>query len=75
MERSKSLEDIIRGIIDAPHLRGNPNAKGALETRIVDGKCIAYSKKLNRVVTEKERIEELLIAEQDISDKTVLQSS
>ena len=72
----KVLEDIIRrGIIDAPHLRGNPNAKGALETRIVDGKCIAYSKKLNRVVTEKERIEELLIAEQDISDKTVLQSS
>lgn len=57
----KVLEDIIRkGIIDAPHLRGNPSAKGTLETRIVEGKCMAYSRKLDRVVTEKERIEELL---------------
>lgn len=55
------LEDIIkRGIIDAPHLRGNPSAKGSLETRIVDGKCMAYSRELDRVVTEKERLEELL---------------
>jgi len=55
------LEDIIkRGIIDAPHLRGNPSAKGTLETRIVDGKCLAYSRKLDRVVTEEERLEELL---------------
>lgn len=74
------LEDIIRrGIIDAPHLRGNPSAKGTLETRIVDGKCMAYSKKLNRVVTEKERLEELLEAERksfqdDISNKILLQS-
>lgn len=55
------LEDIIkRGIIDAPHLRGNPNAKGKLETRIVDGKCIAYSIDLGRTVTEEERLKELL---------------
>jgi hypothetical protein len=55
------LEDIIkRGIIDAPHLRGNPSAKGTLETRIVDGKCLAYSRKLDRVVTEAKRLEELL---------------
>ncbi|HYE84576.1 MAG TPA: methionine synthase [Clostridia bacterium] len=55
------LEDIIkRGIIDAPHLRGNPSARGTLETRIVDGKCMAYSRELERVVTEKERLEELL---------------
>lgn len=60
----KVLEDIIkRGIIDAPHLRGNPSAKGILETRIVDGKCMAYSKKLNKVVTEEERLKELLKAE------------
>lgn len=55
------LEDIIkRGIIDAPHLRGNPSAKGTLETRIVDGKCMAYSRELGRVITEEERLEELL---------------
>lgn len=60
----KVLEDIIkRGIIDAPHLRGNPSAKGILETRIVDGKCMAYSKKLNKIVTEEERLKELLKAE------------
>jgi hypothetical protein len=55
------IEDIIkRGIIDAPHLRDNPSAKGTLETRIVKGKCMAYSRKLDRVVTEEERLEELL---------------
>jgi len=58
------LEDVIkRGILDAPHLRGNPNAKGTLETRIVDGRCLAYSGKLDKVVTERERIAELLEAE------------
>ena len=58
------LEDIIkRGIIDAPHLVNNPSAKGTLETRIIDGKCLAYSKVMNKVITEKERIEEILDAE------------
>lgn len=55
------LEDIIkRGIIDAPHLINNPSAKGTLETRIVNGRCMAYSRKLDKVVTEEERLEELL---------------
>ncbi len=58
------LEDIIkRGIIDAPHLVNNPSAKGTLETRIIDGKCLAYSKVMNKVITERERIEEILDAE------------
>lgn len=55
------LTDAIkRGIIDAPHLRGNPSAKGTLETRIIDGKCLAYSKKLGRAISESERLSELL---------------
>lgn len=55
------LADIIkRGIIDAPHLRGNKNAKGTLETRIIEGKCLAYSKILGREVTERERLNEFL---------------
>ncbi|MDF2675072.1 MAG: cobalamin B12-binding protein, partial [Clostridiales bacterium] len=55
------LTDIIRrGIIDAPHLRGNENVKGTLETRIFDGKCIAYSKILGREVRERERLHEFL---------------
>lgn len=58
------LEDIIkRGIIDAPHLRGNPSAKGTLETRIIEGKCMAYSKELGRALAEEERIDELLSKE------------
>ncbi|QEK11284.1 cobalamin B12-binding domain-containing protein [Crassaminicella thermophila] len=62
------LADIIkRGIIDAPHLRGNKHANGTLETRIVDGKCMAYSKKLGRVVSERERLIELLNMETDKS--------
>ncbi|MEI6857316.1 hypothetical protein [Psychrilyobacter sp.] len=55
------IADMIKkGIIDAPHLRGNESAKGTLETRIIDGKCMAYSKKLGRVVSEEERLSELL---------------
>lgn len=55
------LTDAIkRGIIDAPHLRGNPSAKGTLETRIIDGKCLAYSKELGRAISEQERLSELL---------------
>ncbi|MFZ5968549.1 MAG: methionine synthase [Bacillota bacterium] len=53
-------DSIKRGIIDAPHLRGNPSAKGILETRIVDGKCMAYSRRLDKVMTERERLEEIL---------------
>lgn len=51
---------IKKGIIDAPHLRGNDSAKGTLETKIVDGKCMAYSKELGRVISEKERLSELI---------------
>jgi hypothetical protein len=54
------LTDIIkRGIIDAPHLRGNESAKGTLETRLTGGKCMAYSRRLGREVTERERLQEL----------------
>ncbi len=56
---------IKRGIIDAPHLRGNPSAKGTLETRIIEGKCLPYSKKLGRVISEQERLTELLSFETD----------
>ncbi len=53
-------DSIKRGFIDAPHLRGNPSAKGMLETRIIDGKCLAYSRKLGRAISEEERLSELL---------------
>ncbi|WZL72435.1 methionine synthase [Clostridiaceae bacterium 35-E11] len=65
------LADVIkRGIIDAPHLRGNPSAKGTLETRIIDGKCLAYSKSMNRHISEEERLSTLLDSE-DSPDQTI----
>jgi len=55
------LSDAIQqGIIDAPHLRGNPHARGALETRIIDGKCLAYDPQLRKPLTEAERLDQLL---------------
>jgi hypothetical protein len=34
-----------------------------LETRIIDGKCLAYSKTLGRAISESERLSELLSIE------------
>lgn len=65
------LADVItRGIIDAPHLRGNASAKGTLETRMINGKCLAYSKRMGRAVSEEERLSELLGSE-DCSDAMI----
>ena len=48
------------GILDAPHLRGNPAAKGNLVTRLVDGALYAYDFKERRLLSEKERIDRIL---------------
>jgi hypothetical protein len=48
------------GILDAPHLKGNPAACGKLTTRLVDGALYAYDPEEKRVLTEKERIERIL---------------
>ncbi|MCK5763757.1 MAG: methionine synthase [Clostridiales bacterium] len=58
---------IKKGIIDAPHLRGNKSAKGMIETRIIDGKCMAYSSNLERAISEEERLLELLNPKKDES--------
>lgn len=44
------------GLIDAPHLRGNPAAAGKVETRIIDGACVAVDPETKRVLSEEERI-------------------
>ncbi|MDN5301490.1 MAG: hypothetical protein PWQ60_1004 [Thermoanaerobacteraceae bacterium] len=48
------------GILDAPHLRGNPYACGKLTTRLVEGALYAYDPEEKRIVTEKERIEKIM---------------
>lgn len=51
------------GILDAPHLRGNPAACGKLITRLVNGALYAYDRKEDRIITEKERIDRILLKE------------
>lgn len=48
------------GILDAPHLKGNPSACGKLQTRMVDGALKAYDKAAGRVIYEEERLERIL---------------
>jgi methylmalonyl-CoA mutase cobalamin-binding subunit len=49
------------GILDAPHLRGNGAAKGTLATRLIGGALYAYDFKERRVLSEKERIDRILV--------------
>ncbi len=48
------------GILDAPHLKGNPCAAGLLETRVVDGAVYAVDSHTKRILTETERLCALL---------------
>jgi len=60
------------GILDAPHLKGNPAACGKLVTRSVDGALYAYDTEAKRILTEKERIEKIFNDYADISFKQVV---
>lgn len=53
------VEAVRTGLLDAPHLRNNPVAKGQLKTKIVDGACRAISPETGEVITEQERLEDL----------------
>jgi methylmalonyl-CoA mutase cobalamin-binding subunit len=46
------------GILDAPHLRNNPYARGAVQTRIVEGACLAIDES-GRPLDEAERLDRL----------------
>lgn len=47
------------GIIDAPHLKGNPAAAGKLTTKMVNGACYAYDYQEDRIISENERLARL----------------
>ncbi len=54
------LADCIKkGIIDAVHITKNDKFIGNLYTRVVDGKCVAYDRSSNKVLTETERMKRL----------------
>jgi len=44
------------GLLDAPHLCGNPHAAGQVFTQIRNGACVAVDLRSGKTLTEKERI-------------------
>jgi len=55
-----TLSEAVRlGILDAPHLKNNPFAKGIIRTRIIDGACEAVDEKGHKI-SEAERLKEYL---------------
>lgn len=50
---------VMRGILDAPHIVKNQVYRGVLNTRIVEGKCLAWDVKKGKALLEAERIEQL----------------
>ncbi|MBC7327266.1 cobalamin B12-binding domain-containing protein [bacterium] len=52
------------GILDAPHLRGNPEALGIVDTRVIGGAVYAIDPKTKRPLSERERL--LMLIEQSI---------
>jgi len=54
------LSDCIkRGILDAPQIVKKGDFKGTLETRVKNGKCLAWDSKSNRAMDEKTRLQKL----------------
>ncbi len=49
------------GIMDAPHLRNNPFARGEIVTSILDGACVVVDPESYRPLTEAERLSRLAI--------------
>lgn len=48
------------GLLDAPHLRGNPYAAGNIETRAVKGGIFAWDRDANKIIPEKDRIDKIM---------------
>lgn len=44
------------GMLDAPHLKGNPDAAGLLETRVINGAVYAVDSSSKEVLTESSRL-------------------
>ena len=53
-------EAIALGLLDAPHLKGNPCARGILKTRVINGAVWAMNPNTKQPVSEGERLQTLL---------------
>ncbi|HHY47550.1 MAG TPA: methionine synthase [Firmicutes bacterium] len=49
------------GILDAPHLAGNPHACGKIATRMINGACRSCDPFSRKPISEKQRIKQLLL--------------
>ncbi len=58
-----------KGVLDAPHLRNNPVAKGLLRTKMIDGACLAINPNTGNPIDETTRLRQL---GQEIASKHVL---
>ncbi|MFW9886816.1 MAG: cobalamin-dependent protein [Candidatus Thorarchaeota archaeon] len=47
------------GVLDAPHLRNNPIAKGQLRTKMIDGACVAIDPDSGAPINENTRLRQL----------------
>ena len=48
------------GLLDAPHLCGNPHAAGKVFTQMRDGACVAVELETGKILKEEERISRIL---------------
>jgi methylmalonyl-CoA mutase cobalamin-binding subunit len=53
------LRAVRKGILDAPHLRNNPIAKGQLKSKMIDGACIAIDSDSGNPIDEIIRLRQL----------------
>lgn len=44
------------GFLDAPHLKGNPDAAGLLQTKLIDGAIYAVNPSTKKMISEKSRL-------------------
>ena len=58
-----------KGILDAPHLRNNPIAKGLLRTKMIDGACLAINPATGNPIDEITRLGQL---NQEIASEQVM---
>ncbi|MCL2164552.1 MAG: cobalamin B12-binding domain-containing protein [Oscillospiraceae bacterium] len=55
------LADCVRrGILDSPHIVKNDTYRGILNTRVIDGKCVAWDAQKGQPINEKQRLEMLM---------------
>lgn len=61
LSNAENLAKAIKiGLLDAPHLKGNPEAAGRLSTKVINGACYAYDYTRERIITEEERIAKII---------------